>query len=59
MEDPKDKVVITAIVAGLTDGRFSISLGKKALETFGEFMEKVQKYMYAEDMVIGRRGQAC
>ncbi|KAB1227304.1 hypothetical protein CJ030_MR1G016838 [Morella rubra] len=57
VEDPEDKVVLTAIVAGLADGRFSFSLGKKPPETFGEFMEKAQKYMNAEDMMTARQQQ--
>lgn len=59
VEDLEDKVVRTAIVARLTYGQFSFSLGKKPLETFGEFMEKAQKYMNAKDMVITRRGQVA
>lgn len=51
VEGPEDKVVLTAIIAGLTDRRFSFSLGKKPLETFNKFMEKAQKCMNAEDMV--------
>lgn len=57
IEDLKDKVVLTTIVAGLTDGRFSFSLGKNPLEIFGEFMEKAQQCMNVKDMVIARREQ--
>lgn len=57
LEDLEDKVVLTAIIARLTDERFSFSLGKKLLKTFGEFMEKAKKYMNAKDMAMTRRQQ--
>lgn len=50
-------MVLIATVVGLTDERFSFSLGKKPPETFGEFMEKAHKYMNAEDMVTARQEQ--
>lgn len=60
MEDLEDEeVVLIAMVAELTNGRSSFSLGKKPPEMFGEFMEKVQKYMNAEDMEIPCKGQAA
>lgn len=54
VEDPGDKVVLTAIVTGLIDRRFSFSLGKNS-----PFMEKAQKYMNARDMFLARREQAA
>lgn len=49
MEDPEDKVVLRAVVAGLTNGRFSFLLGNKSPKMFKEFIEKAQN---AEDMVL-------
>ena len=58
IEEPDDKVSMTAFLAGLRSSSFLFSITTRPPRSMSELLAKAQKYMNAEDITKARRGES-
>ena len=58
VEEPDDKVTMTAFLGGLSSSSFLFSVMKCPLRSMPELLAKAQKYMNVEDIIRARRGES-
>ncbi|XP_058106991.1 uncharacterized protein LOC131250728 [Magnolia sinica] len=56
VDDYSDKMVLSAMISKLREGRFLFLIGKNPPSTLGEFISHAQKYMNAEEFFTSRKG---
>ncbi|XP_058099899.1 uncharacterized protein LOC131244282 [Magnolia sinica] len=55
VEDYDDKMTLSAMFSGLTEGKFTFSIGKNPPTTLAELINRAQKYTNAEEFSNSRR----
>ncbi|XP_058106361.1 uncharacterized protein LOC131249575 [Magnolia sinica] len=55
VEGYSDKIVLAAMMSGLKEGRFLLSLGKNPLTTLAKLLNRTQKYSNAEELFSSRK----
>ncbi|XP_058075766.1 uncharacterized protein LOC131224249 [Magnolia sinica] len=54
VDDYSDKMILSAMISGLKEGRFLFSIGKNPPTTLGELINHAQKYINAEEFFSSR-----